>query len=43
MGIEEDSMPWKVSHMEEERFKFVLEVQKDERPFQTGCLSITSS
>lgn len=30
-------MLWKVSHMEEERFKFVIEVQKNEKPFRTLC------
>lgn len=30
-------MPWKVSHMEEERFKFVMEVQKNERSFMLIC------
>lgn len=30
-------MPWKVSNMEEERFKFVIEVQKNERSFRTIC------
>lgn len=30
-------MPWKVSPMEEERFKFVVEVQKNEKSFRTLC------
>lgn len=30
-------MPWKVSHMEEERFKFVMEVQKNEKSFMALC------
>ncbi len=35
-GIEEESVAWKVSHMEEERFKFVVEVQKNERELRRG-------
>jgi len=30
-------MPWKVNEMKTERFKFVLEVQKNERSFLTIC------
>ena len=30
-------MPWKVSQMEEERFKFIMEVQKNEKSFRMLC------
>lgn len=30
-------MPWKVTNMQEERFRFVMEVQKNERSFQSIC------
>ena len=33
-------MPWKVSHMEEERFKFILEVEKNEKVLNDTCIII---